>query len=161
MCNPRILRKRFIPDEIVDISGDRILYRDDVLLVTAWKAIKARKDIFGGISFAFLDQGYKISRFYDAAGRFLYWYCDILEVTYQPDTDTYLLTDLLVDVKLTVQGELQVLDADELAEALETGMITAAQAADALRKLNSVLRMVYTGQFPPAVCQKPEYAFDI
>lgn len=41
----RMLRKRFIPNEVIDISSDEILRRDDNLLVTKWLPIHPRGDV--------------------------------------------------------------------------------------------------------------------
>lgn len=157
MKKPVMFRKRFIPYEIVDISSDHMLFRDDKLLVTRWKAIKPRSDIFGGISFTFLKEGIKLARFYNEQGEFLYWYCDIIEVLYDEVKDEFIFQDLLVDVKVMPDGMIKVLDADELAEALEKGLITAGQACKALRTLDSVLKLVYEGKFPPEECKEFEY----
>ncbi|MCX7748695.1 MAG: DUF402 domain-containing protein [Clostridia bacterium] len=151
---PAILRKRYIPFETVDISKDEILYRSDELLITKWDVIRPRTDISKGVSYTFLKDGIKISRFYDTCGNFIYWYCDIIEVHYDENKDEFTLVDLLVDVKLTHKGELIVLDADELAEALEQGLITKDQACDSLRKLDGILKTVYQGSFPPEICKK-------
>lgn len=157
MKRTTILRKRYIPSEVIDISGDEILYRDENLLVTRWKAIKPRADISGGISYAFLKDGIKISRFYDNSNKFLYWYCDIIDAEYDKEKDLYLLTDLLLDVKISPDGTARVLDADELAEALQKGMVTKEQAARSLKRLDSILSMVYQGIFPPDECGRYEY----
>jgi uncharacterized protein len=154
---PTILRKRYIPNEIIDITGDELLYRDQELLVTRWKAIRPRPDISGGVSYSFLKEGYKISRFYDNGGNFIYWYCDIIDVEYDNNTDTYKLLDLLLDVKLLEDGTLMVLDADELAEALEKGLVTKEQACRALRIMNKILKMIYKKSFPPEICRKEDY----
>lgn len=157
MKNPSILRKRFIPNEVVDISGDELIFRSDELLVTRWMAIKPRPDFFGGISFAFLKEGFKISKFYDSDRNFLYWYCDVIDVLYDADKDEYIFEDLLVDFKVFPSGETRVLDADELAEALENGMISFWQAGRALRALDYLLKLVYAGNFPPKGCMEYEY----
>ena len=157
MKKPTILRKRFIPYETVDISGDELLYRDNSLLITRWDSIRPRDDFNSGVSYTFLDEGYKVGRFYSAQGTFLYWYCDIIDVEYDKNNDKYLLTDLLVDIKLMPDGALRVLDTDELAQALEQGLITVEQVCSALKKLNKVLKLIYDGQFPPDICQKEEY----
>jgi hypothetical protein len=62
MKKPVILRKRFIPFETVDISGDELLKRDEDVIITRWDVIRPRSDIAKGVSFAFLKEGYKISR---------------------------------------------------------------------------------------------------
>lgn len=157
MKKPTVLRRRYIPDETVDISEDTLIYRSKELLVTRWKVIKPRTDFASGISFSFLKDGYKISRFYDADGVFLYWYCDIIDVGYDEVKDTYTMADLLVDIKLLPDGTLKVLDTDELAEALEKGLVTQEQACRSLRKLNELLKMIDEGSFPPEHCRNKEF----
>lgn len=157
MNKPSIFRTRYIPFETVDISSDELLFRDEELLITRWKAIKPRKDISGGISYTFLKEGIKISRFYDADKRFAYWYCDIIDVEYNIETDRFTLIDLLLDVKLMPDGTMKVLDADELAEALEKGLITQEQACSSLKKMDNILQQIYKGVFPPAICMEEKY----
>lgn len=153
----KIYRKRFIPDEIVDISGDEVLSSSEDILVTRWKAIKPRGDIKGGISYAFLKKGYKISKIFDHSDNFCYWYCDIIDAEYFQDEDKYLITDLLLDVRISPVGKTEILDLDELAYALETGMIDGNLAAGALRKIDELLKIIQSGAFPPAECNKYEY----
>lgn len=153
MKKPLVLRRRYIPDETVDISGDELIFRSERLLITKWTAIRPRTDFYGGISFTFLDKGYKLSRFYDAEGKFLYWYCDIIEVIYEQNEDKYTLNDLLVDIKILPDGAVRLLDADELAQAIEEGLISNKQACKALRALNSLLELIYSGRFPPEECE--------
>lgn len=157
MNKPVVLRRRYIPYEIVDISSDELLFRNESLLVTKWTSIKPRADFSGGISFTFLNRGYKLGRFYDEGGRFLYWYCDIIEVQHDEHTDTYTINDLLVDIKILPDGEVRLLDADELAQAIEEGLITNEQACKALKILDSLLKLIYSRSFPPAECDGYEY----
>lgn len=159
MKKPKIFRKRFIPFETVDISGDELLFRSTELLITKWKAIKPRSDFYGGISYTFLNDGFKIAKFYDANNRFLYWYCDIIEVEYDSNKDAYTLVDLLIDIKLMPDGLIKVLDADELAEAMERNLVTCKQACFALNKLDQVLKMIYNGDFPPEICRSREFRY--
>jgi predicted RNA-binding protein associated with RNAse of E/G family len=148
MKKPRIWRKRYIPDEIVDISSDEILFRNEELIITKWKTIKPRKDISWGISYAYLKEGYKISRFYDEFENFLYWYCDILEIEHRDEEDLYILKDLLVDVKIYPNGKVEILDLDELAVALETDLITKQQVSKSLMILSKLLKVVDLNQLP-------------
>ena len=74
----KIYRKRYIPNEVVDISSDEIIYQDEKMIVTKWIPIKPRTDISKGVSYTMLDKGWKISKFYDLDGKLLYWYCDII-----------------------------------------------------------------------------------
>lgn len=157
MKKPIMLRTRYIPFETVDISSDDLLYRDENILITRWQAIKPRMDISGGISYTFLKKGIKISRFYDSERKFAYWYCDIIDVNYDSTEDRYTLIDLLLDVKLMPDGTIKVLDADELAEALEQGLITQDQACRSLKKMDNILQMIYNNNFPPAICLEESY----
>ena len=54
----KMFRKRFIPDEIVDISSDEVLERNENIIITKWTPIKPRGDISGGISYTFLKRGH-------------------------------------------------------------------------------------------------------
>lgn len=147
MSHMQIYRKRIVPEECVLLKGDTILYRDSDIIVTKWNALKPKKDLHHGFSCYFLKDGFKISKFYYEDGSLLYWYCDIISHTYDPEADTYVFTDLLADVIIYPDGRTRVVDLDELADALESGAITNAQAEDALRKLNKLLAIIYRNEF--------------
>jgi hypothetical protein len=157
MDKPTILRKRFIPPETIDISNDELVYRDENVLITRWTAIRPRPDISAGVSYTFINDGYKISRFYDGDRNFAFWYCDIVEVIYEEDTDTYTIVDLLLDVKVMGDGSYKILDIEELADTLNRSCITNEQAAKALKCLDNLIKMINTGDFPPEICLKEDY----
>ena len=73
----RLYRKRFIPDELLHLKDDKILYMDDELLITSWNTLKPRADMATGISAYYRKEGFKISRLADAHGTLTRWYCDI------------------------------------------------------------------------------------
>jgi predicted RNA-binding protein associated with RNAse of E/G family len=54
-------------------------------------------------------------------------------------------------------GTMKVLDADELAIALEEGLITQEQACRSLKKMDSILQKVYNNSFPPPICLEEKY----
>ena len=80
MADPILYRKRLIPEECVLLKDDRLLYRDEEIIVTAWNTLKPRKDLHHGLSCYYLQEGIKVSRFYDENGSLLYWYCDIRKI---------------------------------------------------------------------------------
>lgn len=149
----KLFRKRYIPNEIVDISGDEILSIDTDLIITKWKPIRPRDDIGSGLSFTFLNDGIKVSKFYDKNGNFLYWYCDIIDYSFNKEKHEYIFTDLLVDVKVYKDGKYEVLDLDELVEAYKKKLITIEIMTDALTKLNKLLFQIKVGDFPNDVCK--------
>ena len=148
MKKPAIFRKRLIPEECILLKDDVLLYRDAKLLITSWNTLKPKKDLDHGISCYFLNQGYKISKFYNHEGTLISWYCDIISHTFDKATNTYVFTDLLADVILYPDGFVRVVDLDELADALRDGLITSEQMQMALRRLDKLLSLIYKGGFP-------------
>ena len=148
MNTPLLYRRRFIPDELVPLKNDRILHFEDHLIITKWDALHPRKDIAGGISAYYLDQGIKVSKVFDKEQQLVYWYCDIIQQKPGPNPDSIIIEDLLIDVILYRDGTVQILDLDELAQAMEQGLISDQEVAYALRVLNSLLRLIDQGQFP-------------
>ena len=150
----KMFRKRFIPNEIVDISSDEVLERNENIIVTRWLPIKPRGDIGGGISYTFLKRGYKISKIFDMNGQFIYWYCDIIEHSYDEQKDEYIFIDLLADVKVYPDGKSEVLDLEELEEAFDKKVITKEQLLKAVKSVNILMEMLYNEVFPPEICDK-------
>lgn len=146
----KIYRKRYIPNEIVDISGDKVEFASEDLLITSWLPIHPRNDVAFGMSYTYLKKGWKISKFYDKDKNFLYWYCDIIDA--QIKDEEYILVDLLVDIKVYPDGRYEILDEEELDEALNEGLITKEQKEEALNKLNTLLEIIKKGEFPPIEC---------
>lgn len=150
----KMYRKRFIPNEIIDISGDEVLERNDNIIITKWSPIKERKDIGAGVSYTFLKRGYKISKIFDNNGNFIYWYCDVLEHSYDVEKDEYIFTDLLADLKVYPDGKMEVLDFDELSNTFNEGIISKAQLLNAIKSINTLIEMVNNRCFPPEICEK-------
>jgi predicted RNA-binding protein associated with RNAse of E/G family len=150
----KIFRKRYVPDELVDISQDEVLFLDSDLMVTKWDTIHPRGDIARGLSFTFLKEGYKVSKVFDFNNELVYWYCDIIDSVYDQEDNVITIIDLLVDVRVMPDGRVMVLDVEEIAQALEQSMITQEQACDALKKLSKLLEIIYYGIFPPKECEK-------
>lgn len=147
MENITLYRRRLIPDEIVHLKDDIVLYRDDNVIITKWKTIKPRRDMDHGFSAYLLKEGIKVSKFYRADNSLLYWYCDIVDYEYDAATNSYTSTDLLTDVVLYPDGQIRVLDLDELAEASVKDMITKDQLHSALVRTDKLLNTMYQKTF--------------
>lgn len=147
MPTPILYRKRIIPDECVLLKEDKILHRDEQTIVTGWNTLKPRKDLHHGYSCYFFKEGYKVSKFYREDNSLLYWYCDIVEYDYHPDTDTYIVTDLLADVIIYPDGFVKVVDIDELVTALNEKLISEDTLKKSLLCLNNLLEIIYSGTF--------------
>ena len=142
-----LYRRRIIPNECILLKDDEIVFFEDDKLVTRWNTIRPKKDIHHGISCFFLADGFKVSKFYGHSGNLLYWYIDIISHTWDEDTASLYVTDLLADVIIYPDGFVKVVDVDELADALEKGDLSTPTLCEALRKLNQILTIIYSGEF--------------
>lgn len=147
MDKPTLFRKRIIPEECVLLKDDEILFYDKSIIVTKWKTLRPKKDLHHGYSCYFLRDGYKISKFLYEDNRLLYWYCDIIDYEYYADTNQYVFRDLLADVIVYPDGFVKVVDLDEFEKALENGSITFDDVKQALRSLDKLLNIIYSGNF--------------
>ena len=148
MNYPLLYRKRIIPDECILLKDDTILSWDENRIVTGWHALKPRKDLHHGFSCYFLNDGYKVSKFYRADGSLLYYYGDIITTEYADDGCRFIVTDLLADVIVYPDGFVKVVDLDEMVPALEQGGITMEELKRALLSCNSLLTLIYDGRLP-------------
>lgn len=147
MPAPILYRKRIIPEECILLKDDQILYQDEEIIVTGWHSLKPRKDLHHGCSCYFLKEGCKVSKFCREDNSLLYWYCDIVEHEYQPETNTYIFTDLLADVIIYPDGFVKVVDIDELVTALNEKLISEDTLKKSLLSLSRLLEIIYSGRF--------------
>ncbi|MCR5303861.1 MAG: DUF402 domain-containing protein [Lachnospiraceae bacterium] len=143
-----IYRKRLIPDECILLKNDILVSRDDSKLVTRWKTIHPRPDMDHGSSVYYLEKGWKISRFCRADSSLLYWYCDIVDYSFSPDGRELTTTDLLADIIIYPDGQIRLVDLDELAVAFEKGLISGELMTKCLNTLDSLLKEIYAGNLP-------------
>ena len=151
--NIELWRKRYYPDEEVNISGDKILYLDDDLLVTSWVPIKPRDDMARGVSFWFLKKGWKISKLYDLEGKFIHYYCDICRYEVEPGKK-YRMIDLLADVIVEQSMTYKVVDMEELVGMLEDHTLPPKEFMISIKNLTTLLEAINSGEFPFEVLKK-------
>jgi predicted RNA-binding protein associated with RNAse of E/G family len=148
METAKLYRKRIIPEECIYLKDDIILYQDSEVIITKWNTLHPKKTLHHGFSCYFVDRGFKVSKFYDRDNQLISWYCDIISHTCDADSNTYVFTDLLVDVIIYPDGSVRVVDLDELADAMRDNLITEEQMQLALRRLDKLLNLIYKGAFP-------------
>lgn len=147
MSELKLYRKRLIPNECILLKDDEIRYHSDKLLITSWKTLNPKTAFSHGCSCYFLQEGFKVSKFYRSDGSLLYYYCDIVEFDVNVDENSMIVTDLLADVVIYPDNTHKVLDLDELADAYEQQLITASQLTRSLRQLDKLLSIVQKGEF--------------
>ena len=144
---PSMYRKRYIPDEIKSLEKDEILYMSDDVIVTKWDTFRPKKNFSNGISCTFVNKGFKISKFMDNNGKLVYYYCDIIHSDYYKDENKWIFTDLLADVKIYPDGKTEIVDLDEVSEALKSGIISTETVCELMENLNSLLGIIYSGEW--------------
>lgn len=147
MQNLSLFRKRIIPDECILLKDDVILAANEDFIITKWNTLKPKKDLHHGYSCYFLKEGFKVSKFYLADNSLMCWYCDIVDYDYRKDEHALIVTDLLADVIVQPDGFVQVVDLDELADVLEQHSLSETLFGTALRRLNRLLTLIYSGEF--------------
>lgn len=147
MTNPTLYRRRIIPDECVLLKDDIILSCDEHRIVTAWNALRPKKELHHGASCYFLKEGFKVSKFCREDNSLLYWYCDIVDYHYDPVPNSLIVTDLLADVIVYPDGFVKVVDLDELVASLEARSISLDSLKSSLLNLNRLLNIIYSGNF--------------
>lgn len=143
----KLYRKRLIPEECILLEDDVILHMDQEVIITKWNTLRPKKTLHHGYSCYFLERGYKVSKFYDHEGNLISWYCDIITHDYDAATNTYVFTDLLVDVIVYPDGSVRVVDLDELADACRDGLLSAENLQKSLRRTDKLLSLIYKGAF--------------
>lgn len=146
MHKPTLYRKRFIPNEKINLKDDEILFINDEVIVTKWKALKQRNDFTNGISVYFLKKGYKVSKFMNDLGELVYYYCDIIDTVYNEADNCYTFIDLLADVIIYENGFVKVLDLGEITDALDKGLIDIKITKKALKRVDELLEKIYTNK---------------
>lgn len=147
MSKTTIYRKRYYPEELIKLKDDIILYQTPKLIITKWNTLKPRKDISHGISAYYIENGFKISKIFNSQSQLVYWYCDIIETAYEENNNSYIFTDLLIDILVYPDNQIRVLDLDEIGDILTKGLITTAQVSKALHIANDLLTEIYNNNF--------------
>ncbi|WP_027436911.1 DUF402 domain-containing protein [Lachnospira multipara] len=142
-----LYRKRLIPSECVELKDDIIVYQDSDRIVTIWNTLKPKKEFSHGISYYVMNEGIKVSKFYRDDNSLTYIYVDIINTEYNQKEDSYVFTDLLADVIVDEDGKYRVVDLDELADAINKGIISKEYVSESLQKLNNLLLSIYNGTF--------------
>lgn len=147
MKKPILYRKRIIPEECILLKDDVIVSANEDRILTTWNALHPKKDLHHGASVYFLKEGFKVSRFQREDNSLMYWYCDIVDYSYNEADNSLTVTDLLADVIVYPDGFVKVVDLDELVTALDEKGITLDVLKQSLNRLDKLLNIIYDDKF--------------
>lgn len=142
-----LYRRRLIPDECIHLKDDIIVDISDDFIITKWDTLHPKNEFSHGVSYYCINEGWKISKFFNTANELIYIYCDIIDTEYDSNSDKYIFTDLLADVIIENNGFVRVVDLDELADACSRHIISNDMLVTALHRLDKLLKIIYAGDF--------------
>ncbi len=147
MSQPKLYRKRYIPDEKLLLKDDIIVTIDTDKVITKWNVLSPVHPFTHGVSCYFINEGFKVSKFLDDHNELVYWYCDIIETEYDEKENSYTFSDLLIDVIIEKNGFVKVVDLDEIAQALDKGLFNNDLIKKAVTRADKLLGLIYSGKF--------------
>jgi hypothetical protein len=103
--------------------------------------------------FTFRGLWHDVGRFHLRDGTFTGFYANVLTPV-EMEGDRWRTTDLCLDVWLGADGEVQVLDEDELADAERRGWASAETAARARAEAAGLVERAREGRWPPALLRE-------
>ena len=112
----------------------------------------------------FYHEWFGIMQLFDAGGKLLGSYCDIL-TPLEKRAGEYYLTDLFLDLWIAPHGICKELDWDEFEEAAHQGLLSKTQVEKAAATLRRLVQEVHQGRFPntylppeapPPICLPPD-----
>lgn len=114
---------------------------------------------YSAIWFVYKNRWYDVGKFYDQAKRWIGYYCDIIKPVNKLLIDssrTVTITDLFLDLWITRDGRVFVLDQEELDKALQKRSISITLAKKAKQQMRSLSQRARAGRFPPTEVREIE-----
>jgi predicted RNA-binding protein associated with RNAse of E/G family len=115
---------------------------------------------FVAIWFIYRNRWYDVGKFYDKSKNWIGYYCDILRPVRKllnKPARTTVLTDLFLDLWVSIDGRYAVLDEDELNQALLKHEVSVSLARQARTRMKALVRQVDAGRFPPKSVRRFEF----
>ena len=161
---PRVrIHYRRPPDLAQVFDQAVVLERDDVIVTLADKIDFAPPMRIDGavtlehgssvVWFTFPGAWHDIGRFHTADGTFTGYYANVLTPV-EIDGRTWNTTDLYLDVWLTPDGAVRVLDEEEFDEAVGRELVDPETAERARAEASSLVRRAEAGTWPPPVVKE-------
>jgi predicted RNA-binding protein associated with RNAse of E/G family len=156
------------PPGRVSVYNTKLLHADESAIVMLHPSVQpSQPAIYFGeevlsrdynlLWFLLNGQPFDVARFYRPDGTWTGYYIDILEPVRWSDADPATLrpiVDLFLDVWIAPDGRRQVLDEDELEEALEAGHVSIEQVVHAQRTVEKISKAADRGVFPPRIARE-------
>ena len=151
----RITRSRFaqIFLDVSEFRGYVTLYCIDDLREPLWKTCCGRLICLADKGYRWMQHfplgaRYAITTVFDAQDNIVEWYIDICNRTYQDEQGLIWYEDLYLDLDVSFIGEVELLDADELDDALRANQVSSVEYEVAWREASSLMTAIEQDMFP-------------
>ncbi|MEJ2216776.1 MAG: DUF402 domain-containing protein [Gemmatimonadota bacterium] len=152
-----------LPDRL-DVFTQRLVHRSPDVVVTLLQEtpmssplrVAGRTVLEDGapvVWFTFPGAWHDIGRFHTPDGRFTGCYANILTPVRFLGPDEWETTDLYLDVFVDPDGDVSLLDSDELDAGLRQGAIEAGLATAAHREADRLVQLARAGHWPPPIVE--------
>ena len=140
-------------DELIADLGDVVVAKskfEGMLTPLFVNGVKVIDNGYTMIYFAFIGEKYDVLKVYDREGNFKGLYVDILAYTKRKG-NTLEMLDLFLDLFIFPNGEIFILDEEELEMALNYGLIDKEMFDFAYSKAREIVEKFKEGNFPPDI----------
>jgi uncharacterized protein len=152
---PRLLKKRFVMQHYTtpSFTGYACLLCIDEVSAPLWRTYQEHDICLADKGYTWLqlfprDTHYAITTIFDAQGALTRFYIDVC-MRHTVDAQGILwYDDLYLDLDISPDGEITLLDVDELDAALRDGEVTALEYELAWREANSLMTVIEEDMFP-------------
>lgn len=147
------------PPDRLQIFEQVVLEQTPECIVTFVEATQLERPVRAGdrtileagapvVWFSFPGAWHDIGRFHLRDGSFTGYYANVLTPVEIEPTGIWDTTDLFLDVWMSADGRVEILDGDELEEALQKGWVDAATAARATEEAEALAAGARAGRWP-------------
>lgn len=151
----RIAEKRFVQTCIdeKEFRGYVTLFCIDAVHQPLWKNFSGQMICIADQGYLWLQQfprnaHYSVTSIFDTQGNFVRWYIDICMRHALDERGIVWYDDLYLDIDVSPLGELDLLDVDELDDALRDGMVTPLEYELAWREADRIMTAIEADRLP-------------
>ncbi|MCZ6679549.1 MAG: DUF402 domain-containing protein [Candidatus Poribacteria bacterium] len=148
-----------LPDRVSRFQQN-LLHEDEGVIVTTQRLKPSNPIVIDGVTvlgdnfrvvwFVFANRWYDVGKIYNLEEQLTGYYCDIIMPMERHETH-YEITDLFLDLWVSLDVRYQVQDEDEFEAAIQQNWIPTDLAEQARQALRALIAEIESGAFPPEI----------
>jgi predicted RNA-binding protein associated with RNAse of E/G family len=151
----RIIQKRFAATWLEESTfrGYVTLFYMDAVRAPLWRELGGQKVCLADAGYTWLQhfpQGARhvLTSTFDAQGTLVRWYVDICKQHFRDEQGIIWYDDLYLDLDVSPEGAINLLDVDELDDALRQGQVSPTEYELAWKEANALISAIEEDMFP-------------